>query len=677
MTAPCGLSTSLPQGRSEWGMFDAAARVSQRHAKSWGNAQMHTSKSARRFGAVMAAFTLLLGFAPAALAAASGETLYNTRCKGCHEPPQGRAPSREQLAFRAPAEIVAAMTDGAMYSMALGLSAAERAAIAGFLTAKDGGPSHAATIAPVDTPCTSHPPIRPTSSDWIGAGGQLTNPRYQANPGFRADDVPRLKVKWAFSLSHANSQPVVVGDWLWIAGSGHLYALDTHTGCVHWRVDNVPSRPTPSPVKTAISPSGWAVIIGQRDRVVKAFDAATGNELWASAVLDDHRASGITGSPIVAAGQVFVPITSLEEGASSAASYPCCSFRGALVALDLATGKTQWKSRTITEPMAPIRVNSVGVQMSGPAGAAVWSQPTVDLKRGLVYVATGDSYTDAKTAGADAIQAYEMKTGKLRWNHQVTADDNFVVSCYSPGAAAANCPETEGPDYDFGASPILFTLASGKQVLLSGQKSGIAYGMDPDTGKLIWKTTVGAGSPLGGIEWGMGADTRRLYATNSDSMPLLATAARKLGPFFPSYKIGPAKPGLTALDPATGRILWHVATPTDPCGYAAHSELPACIATNSGAPAVMPGVVFAGAIDGWFRAYDSATGKVLWKFDTAAQSYATVNGVAAQPGGGMDGNGPTLAGGMLFATSGWDGGSSYGSTGVGYNVLLAFSLDGK
>ena len=635
---------------------------------------MQTTKMVRAAAWLAAIGVLIgLGLVQPAAAQAGGEALYTTRCKSCHEPPQGRAPSREQLRLRAPAEIAATMATGAMAPMSVGLTPADHAAIAGFLTTRTTGRG-APAYETVDTPCDAHPPIRETASDWQGAGGRLANPRYQPNPGFTAGDVPRLKVKWAFSIANANSQPTVIGDWLWIAGSGKLYALDVHTGCVHWRLDNVPSRPTPSPVKTAISPSGWALIVGQRNRVVRAFDAQTGKALWASEVLETHASSGITGSPIVAGDQVFVPITSLEEVTSSAPAYPCCSFRGALVALDLATGKTQWKSATIVEPMKPTRINSAGAQMQGPAGAAIWSAPTVDLKRGLVYVATGDSYTEADTVGADAIQAYDMKTGKLRWNHQALADDNFIVSCVSEGHTAANCPTEEGPDYDFGASPILFTLPGGRQIVLSGQKSGFAYGMVPETGKLVWKTQVGNGSPVGGIEWGMAADTRRLYAANSDVLPLIAAEA---GSLWPSYKPGPAKPGLTALDPATGKVIWFVPTPKDPCGYAAHSPLKACIAANSGAPATMPGVVFAGATDGWFRAHDAATGKVLWRFDTAARPYATVNGVTAQPGGGLDGNGPVIAAGTVFATSGWEGATRYGETGVGYSVLLAFTVDGK
>jgi polyvinyl alcohol dehydrogenase (cytochrome) len=629
-----------------------------------------------RAAASLAGLALGALAATSANAAASGQTLYEVRCKGCHEAAVTHAPSPAALRTRPKADLVKAMTEGAMSTQTLGMTPDDIAAIADYLTGA-GGTAGRSTVTTVDTPCATHPPITPTASDWVGAGGSAANFRYQARPAFTAAQAQRLKVKWAFSISHANSQPVVIGDWLWIAGSGRVYALDARTGCVHWRIDNISSRPTPHPVKTSISPSGWALVVAQRDRVVKAFDAASGKPIWASDVLESHAAAGITGSPVVAGDRVIVPISSLEEGSSSSPAYRCCSFRGSVAALDLATGKTLWKASTITEPMHSLGENSAGTPMQGPAGAAIWSAPTVDAKRGLVYVATGDSYTDADTIGADAIQAFDVKSGKLRWNRQATAGDNFVIGCFQGGGTEANCPKKEGPDYDFGSSPILFTLKGGKQVLLAGQKSGMAYGLDPDTGKVIWKTPVGAGSAIGGIEWGMAADGKRLYTPVSDLFPLLTTELRKSGPFYPSYKLGPAKPGLSALDPATGKIVWHVPTPRDPCAYHSPAAPIGCVAGNSGAPAAMPGLVFAGSTDGFLRAYDAATGKVVWKVDTAATHYDTTNGVKGQPGGGLDGNGPTIAGPGLFVTSGWDGASGYGDTGTGYNVLLAYTVDGK
>ncbi len=639
-------------------------------------------------GAIVVALGLLVSVGSAQPPASNGQVLFSGRCAGCHDAGLDRAPETAALRRLTPAAISSAL-NGVMAPMTEGMTETDKQAIAAWLTtpqtaaaagaAGRGGRGTSATVQTVDTPCTTNPPITPSASDWIGAGGRLNGQRYQPNPGIRAADVPRLKVKWAFSITQGNSQPTVIGDWMWISGSGRIYALDPKTGCVRWRAESIAARNTPMPVRSSISPSGWVLMIGQRSRQVRALDAATGRTLWTSAVLEEHRSAGVTGSPIVAGDKVFIPTTSGEESAGQAENYPCCNFRGSLIAVSLADGRMLWKTPVITEPMRTIRTNKVGTVLQGPAGAAIWSQPTVDLKRGLVYVATGDSYTEAVTKGADAIVAIEMETGRIRWSTQVTANDNYIVNC-NRGRTTDNCPRPLGPDYDFGASPILFDLPGGKQVVLSGQKSGITYGMDPDTGRLLWQRRVGGGGALGGVEWGMAADTARLYATNSDIIRAEDDILRPLGQqVFEQQPMPAADPGITAIDPATGRVIWRVATPKDPCRLLFSSRFKdgACVASQSAAPAVMPGVVFSGSTDGWMRAYNAADGRILWKFSTTAQSYATTNGVPDQPGGGIDGNGPTIAGGMLFVTSGFDGSATYGSTGTGTNVLLAFSVDGK
>jgi polyvinyl alcohol dehydrogenase (cytochrome) len=250
----------------------------------------------------------------------------------------------------------------------------------------------------------------------------------------------------------------------------------------------------------------------------------------------------------------------------------------------------------------------------------------------------------------------------------VTEKDNFVMGC-GPTSQTGNCPSPMGPDYDFGATPVLMTLKGGKQVLVAGQKSGIAYGFNPDNGQLVWKTQVGVGSALGGIEWGIGADDARVYVPVSDLGVLMGEMRGR-----PSKE--PAKPGLNALDPATGKLVWSTPAPKAPCVYASDKGKPSvCARSQSAAPAIMPGVVFQGALDGWFRAYDAATGKIVWEHSTTAQTYDTLNGIKGQPGGGIDGMGPTIAHGMVYLTSGNNGAARVGSNGV--NVLLAYSVDGK
>ncbi|HET9160676.1 MAG TPA: PQQ-binding-like beta-propeller repeat protein, partial [Caulobacteraceae bacterium] len=510
--------------------------------------------------------------------APDGAALFDARCKTCHDPATGRAPNRTSLAVMRPADIVDALTNGVMVPMASGLSQADKAAIARFLTempdahppaavspppvaAGGRGPSQAAARPTgVDKMCDTNGPITAQPGDWATLGVTPDMKRYQANPGLKASDVSKLKVKWAYSMA-GGGLPTVVGDWLFVTNrTGKFYAMDAKTGCVHW-VAEAASRTTPNIVRNALSPSGWLTIIGERNRTVRAIDAQTGKTIWQSESLESVPAAGITGTPVIAGDRILVPLTSGEEGAAGSNTYECCKFQGALVSLDLKTGKQQWKTKVLPEPLKPIGKNSAGTTQYGPAGGAIWSAPTVDTKRGLVYVATGDSYTVAPTKGADAIVAIELATGKIRWSNQVTENDNFIMNC-DRATKPANCPDPEGPDHDFGASTILFTLKGGKQILLAGQKSGEVYGIDPDKGNVIWKKKVGAGGALGGVEWGMGADPDRLYVTISD-IALLFNQVN------PSVGIGPTtgepKPGIYALNPANGAMIWSAPAPKAPC----------------------------------------------------------------------------------------------------------------
>lgn len=627
--------------------------------------------------------------AASASSAAEGETLFSSHCKSCHEPATGRAPSRGAMAVRPASEITDALSTGVMAPMSTGLSPQQIQSLVLYLTRQPDLPSKGAAgvasrplVKTVDTLCTSNPPITPGAHDWAMVGRDTANKRFQPSPGLEAADVPKLKVKWAFSIANSkNAQPIVIGDWLWILSGGRMYALDPKSGCVRFDVEGVSARNTPVVLPSNASPSGWMLVVARNNKIMTAFDAQTGKEIWASEILDGHPMSAITGSPVISGGQAFVGITSREEPASQSPNYACCTFRGSLVAVDLTTGKVQWKTYVMTEPTQLLGKNAGGLQMQGPAGAAIWSAPTVDEKRGLVYVATGDSYTAVPTSAADAIMAIDMKTGRVRWSSQVTEDDNYVMGCtgQTPGP---NCPEELGPDYDFGASPVLFTLPGGKQVVLSGQKSGITYGMDPDTGKVRWKRKVGAGSVLGGVEWGVAADNIRFYAPNSDIVNLWYEHASSKGEIIKDLvlKQPPGQPGLTAIDPASGKVIWRVPAPKAPCAFRGDRTLSdrfpgVCFNAMSAAPAVMPGVVFQGSTDGWLRAYSAAKGALLWEDSTTSRTYETTNGVRGQPGGSIDGNGPTIAGGMVFVVSGFDGAASTGGNGT--NVLLAYSVDGK
>jgi len=210
---------------------------------------------------------------------------------------------------------------------------------------------------------------------------------------------------------------------------------------------------------------------------VYAVDAATGAPIW-KVTADAHPLAAITGAPTLFDDRLYVPVSSREEAAGGSLNYPCCTFRGSIVALDAATGRQIWKAYAIPDPPTPTRRNSRGTQLWTGAGAAIWHAPTIDPRARAVYVATGDAYTEPAHRNTDAVMAIHMDTGRILWSVQDFENDAWLVACAQD--PTENCPKDLGPDYDFGASPILMTLADGRRVLLAGQKSGQVFAHDPD-----------------------------------------------------------------------------------------------------------------------------------------------------------------------------------------------------
>jgi polyvinyl alcohol dehydrogenase (cytochrome) len=584
-----------------------------------------------------------------------GAGLYQTRCASCHDNPSGRIPPKAAIAENTPTSIAQTLIEGAMRPMALGMAPHDIASVAAYLsTRKDGGLASGTADAPA---CTDKPAPMSLSAagagpGWNGWGNAETQDRFQPRPGLAAADVPRLKLKWAFAYAGSrNGQATVVGGRLFLtSSSGAIYALNPRTGCAYWRYD-IPggSRSSITVGKIAGQRGGsrYAVYFtGWTERTAYALDAESGKLIWKTGVTDQQEVQ-MTGSPVLHAGRLYIPVSSAEEAIAIDDKYQCCKFRGEVLALDAATGKIAWKSY-MAEPAKPFKKNPKGVQMYGPAGAAIWGAPTVDAKRGLIYVTTGDSYTDIAVPMAEAVVALDLKTGAVRWANQLTKGDNYIIGCYGP-KQPGNCPSPSGPDYDFGVSPVLTTLPGGKQLILVGQKSSQVYALDPDhQGKVVWEHRLSVGGPLGGVEFGPASDGQTYYVGISDIF------------------VAKPMPGVYAFRIADGELVWSAPGATLPCGW----KTPYCSAAVSQAISAMPGVVFAGAMNGHFRAYDSATGKVIWDYDTAAAPVATVSGKTAQ-GGVMDGAGPTIAGGMVYVSSGYQARS--GTPGI---VLMAFSVDG-
>lgn len=588
-----------------------------------------------------------------------GDAVYKQHCASCHDGGAARAPTFETLQKMEPVAVVRALETGVMRVIGtFTLSGPQRVAVAEYVTGKpydaNWQPSVTNRCGPSTWPQAADPFAAP---HWNGWGVDPQNSRFQPAAMAKLDKagVASLELAWAFAFpgeTLAESPPTVIDGRLFVGSrSGTVYALDAKTGCTHWTFQ------ANAAVKGAIliatlndgeTPTAFFGDIGGR---AYAVDAATGAQRWA-VVADDHPSARLTGSFQLADGQLIVPISSLEEGLAADPAYACCTFRGAVVALDPATGEQRWKKHVI-EPAPSVQAEGPeGVKRYGPNGGAIWAAPTIDPKHPLLYVATGDNYSQPATDTSDAILAMSRVDGRIAWHYQGLAGDAWNVACTLPDKS--NCPENEGPDHDMGSSPILVELDGGQRLLLGGQKTGVMHAIDPDkNGAVVWKTRVGKGGILGGIEWGSATDGKAVYVAVSD-------ARWEKGLFFgDKVALDPTHGGgLYALDVRDGKELWHAA----PVSCAGRER---CSPAQTAAVTAIPGVVFSGSMSGVMRAFDSSDGKVLWEFDSV-RDYTTVNGAEGR-GGAIDQSGVVVVDGVVYMNSGY---ANWG--GHPGNVLLAF-----
>lgn len=649
-----------------------------------------------------------------------GKRVYEENCASCHDnPEQSRAPSLAAIRDLNRSTVKYALELGYMQQQAKSLTPEERAQVIDWLPRAEGQ----ADLWVEKARC----PVKLRKVDLDGAartavtfGVDNRNNRNESatQAGLAKADMPKLELAWAVAFPNTptmRSQPVIVGDTIFIAttDSARLYALDSGTGCVKWQYASDLSLRSSLTFaeKTAKSPA--MIIAGDAAGFVHAVDAKTGEKVWVSdAKLT--RYNRITGAPVVHDGKVFAPVSAIEVNYANDDAYECCKGQGALVAFDLASGAKLWTGTTM-EPATPRRLGRTGTQQWGPSGAIIWSTPVVDVKRKALYAGTGENVSWPATDTSDAIIAYDMDTGARRWVFQATKSDIWNYAC---GRKSANCDfpgDYHSPDFDFGATSMLVTTPAGKELVIAGQKSGVVWALDPDdSGRLVWSNRVGRGSANGGVHWGMAYDGQRVYVPLND--PAASEALPNSGP------------GVMALDPTTGEVVWSykptrrdcgdetapkavaftpevrinpIAAPMLPPPRAPAPAAPAqpphptarvaaaplapvagvervaakpqpaaaprarCRLGMSPAPLLVDGALVTGTTQGMLRIFDGATGDILFEYMTN-RPYDTVNHVEGH-GGGLD-SAPYIAGnGTLFVQSG------YGRFGEPPgNVLLAF-----
>jgi polyvinyl alcohol dehydrogenase (cytochrome) len=614
-------------------------------------------------------------FAQQRLSESTGVNLFKNNCTTCHGiTPAEHAPTEATIKQMPPERIFEAITTGSMKTNAANLSDAEKRLLAEYMGGRKLDESDAGDMKHMPNVCTSHPPVRDVNAPSWNGWGDLSNTRFQpAKPaGLTAGKVSRLKLKWAFGFPGATAlygQTVFDGHVFVSTNAGYVYSLDADSGCVHWSYHSpavVRSGVTVGPLKEGSS--RIAAFFGDIRGNAYALDATTGQVIW-KVLTDGHPLARVTGNPRLYQGRLYVPLASLEEDESRSPQHICCTFRGAVVALDAETGKQVWKTYTITQEPKVIRRNSAGVDYMGPSGAGVWTTPIVDTKRRALYFGTGNSFSEPATT-ADSIMALNMDTGKILWYQVANANDIWHGGCNQtvPGRAAParppqaggggrgnppqagggrgnqppyppeNCVEKTGPDWDYSASPNLATLPDGRTVIIASPKQALVRALDPDkNGATIWEQDIarGIGGGAGETVFGGAVDDQNIYF---------------------GLHLGN---GLVAMNLATGVEKWFRPL-KNPESMASHRGVVAAVS-------VIPGVFFAGGMDGILRAVSPVDGSPIWEFDTA-QEFKTVNGVTAK-GGSIGAGGPTIANGMVFVGSGYVGFQN----GVPGNVMLAFA----
>jgi streptogramin lyase/cytochrome c5 len=596
-----------------------------------------------------------------------GAELYQQHCNSCHTQPETRAPQLATLQRMPFTRIARALEFGIMMQQGAHLHADERLAIAKYLS------SHSSEVRDewmADRMCSSDELLSITPGDEDNWGFGNRNRRVlESGVTISRQNVDKLELKWSLAIPGATemrSQPVAADGVLFLGtANGDVLAIDQGSGCIHWRFkadSTIRSSLNLDTTSDGVPTLFFADDLG----TVYAITADDGRLRWQKS-LRWFPVTVISGSLAFHDDRLYVPISTFETAVAAADAYPCCRSHGGVVAIDTNDGSVIWEYHTTPDAMK-VGTTRAGTDIWGPSGAAVWTTPAIDAKRGLLYIGTAENMSPPATHNSDSVIALDMATGEVDWVFQGLAGDIWNAACHTGGA---NCPDDAGPDFDFGGGITLTTDVSGKDIVVAGQKSGHVYALDPDIkGSVIWKKRLSMGTTLGGIHWGVAASANTVWATVADP------PQRRQG-YVP-------RPGIHALNLDDGSSRWSLPVergcefnPADLPGFGleamrdggAANPWPACsfFYGHSAAPLYANGVLYAGALDGKLRILDAQSGEVLRVIETN-RSFDAINGIDGH-GGAIDLSGVVVDGERLFLYSG------YGMFGqMPGNVLLAYEL---
>ena len=584
-----------------------------------------------------------------------GNALYQENCATCHDGSIEKAPAANWLEMLVPQALLRTINEGIMSEQASHLSEEEKIQIVEYIVRQDrkNFPKEAELNYCKSSDMNFDLREAPEPYGW---GYNTSRFIPKKSGGIDSKNIKNLTLKWAFGFPYsqrARSQPLFAMGSIFVGSqSGDIYALDVKTGCVKWNFT------ASGEVRTGIIMDQWEngkkpnkrpyIYFGDILANEYALDAQTGELIW-KIKSDDHPNATRTATSAKFEDILFIPISGLEVIPAFDDKYECCTFRGGLLAVDSRTGKTLWRQYSIPVPAKYSGNTSIGTRMFGPSGAPIWTSPNVDKKRRYVYIGTGENYSTPADDSSDAIIAYNIDTGEEVWRRQTLAGDAWNLACMGKGKP--NCPKEFGPDMDYSASSITIDLGD-RDILIAGQKSGYVYGIDPDTGKILWSNPISGGGTQGGIHFGMAAEGKTVYAPIND---MQNTHDGKVWLN--------RKPGMHSLDAETGNIIWSNISDKE-CKDIDYN----CDPGISAAVTAVPGAVIAGHLDGNIKVYDKENGNILWSYNTL-RDFESISGSPAY-GGSFSGSGPSIRNGYMAINSGY---GIYNH--MPGNVLLLFSLD--
>jgi alcohol dehydrogenase (cytochrome c) len=488
------------------------------------------------------------------------------------------------------------------------------------------------------------------ANNFLHTNGDYTQQRFHPAKQITTANVARLRPAWIFQTDVRESMetsPIVVNGVMYVTTSfSHAYALDARTGEQLWHYKHDMGPITTyccGPNNRGVAVSGDKVFLATLDSKLVALDAKTGKPVWRATIADPEAGYSETMAPTVVRDKVLIGTNGGEYG-----------IRGFVRAYDANDGKLLWNFDTTPE-------NSVGVWAEKDAtgrdmhrdiaaekealakngdpykrlGGGVWQNPAVDLPNHRIYFVVGNPSPDldgAQRPGdnlyTDSLVSLDLETGKYVCHFQYIAHDVWDLDAVSP--------------------PVLVNVRdkTGNKIVpgvIHAGKTGHIYVHDRRDCSLIrfseamvpqenmWTLPTPQGARMlpganGGVEWSPIAVNPTLtmaYAVNLhqpmnyfvDSSPY-PDGKLWLGGAFKVIPTEQQAGNVTAVDYNTGKIRWQVKTPQPMIG---------------GALATAGGLVFAGEGNGWFRAYDARTGRVLWSFNAGAgvnapASSYTVNG---------------------------------------------------